>query len=151
MPKTGKAADLEIQRRVDLVIEKLIDAWIPRRIAQYVAKMRELREDDQTNSEEYDEAFDWNVEERQVYIYCSKANEQLEKMKDRKRTANYNLSLARWNNLMSKAIKNGDLANARLIQKEIDKLTGANEFGAAGDDTKDPTQVKLPDGTIIEL
>jgi len=115
--------------------------------------MRELRELGRvTKTDGYDPSWDWDVQIRQVYEYCQKADEELEKIQTRKRKVSYNLSLARWNDFLRKAITQGDLANARLIQKEIDKLTGVLEFGAdGGEAAKEEAQIRLSDGTVINL
>lgn len=152
MPKEQKSPKLEVERRVDLCLRQMIDGWIPYRIAQYVAKMKEMREEGLIDEEGYREEWDWGVEQRQVYEYCARATEELEKALAQKRVGYFNLSLARWNELLRKAILAKDLGNARLIQKEIDRLTRVDEFGAdTGDAPKSPTAFKLPDGTIIDL
>lgn len=152
MPKEQKSPNVEVERRVDLCLRQMIDGWIPYRIAQYVARMKELRETKQTHDESYRPEWDWGVEQRQVYEYCSRATEELEKALAQKRVGYYNLSLARWNELLRKAIQAKDLGNARLIQKEIDRLTRVDEFGAdTGDAPKTATTFTLPDGTTITL
>lgn len=151
MPKEEKSADIEVQRRTQLCLERLLQGWIPYRIFQYVSRMEQMREAGNTDRESgYNEAWDWGVSGRMIYYYCDKANEELEKIQAGKRQINYNLSLARWNDLLRKAILKDDLGNARLIQKEIDKITGVHDFGA-GSEKPEPTKFKLGDGTIIEI
>lgn len=153
MPKEKKADNRELQRRVDLCLERLLQSWTPYRISQYVARMGELRAAGKTaQSDGYDPRYDWEVQLRQIYEYCNKANEALDEIHETKRTHQYKKSLAQWEDLLRKAITDQDLANARLIKKEIDKLTGVTEFGAGGGDKPaDEAQIKLGDGTIINL
>lgn len=151
MPKDEKSAKIEIQRRVDMCLAQMLQGWIPYRIAQYVATMAKLREEGKVGPNTgYNADWDWGVKIRMVYEYCDKADAELMKIKNRKRATAYNMSLARWNEMLRKALSKDDFTNARLIQKEIDKLEGAHEFGA-GKEKPETTKFKLSDGSEIEI
>lgn len=132
--------------RADMCLTWLLDGWSVYDIYMHQKRQSELEEGHKDRIEE--EA--WAVSKQTCYNYVYKARESLEVIKKEQRKQAYQMAMLKWQKMWRKAMSNNDLSNARLIQQQIDKLTGAHEFGA-GDGAVDKCIFVLPNGTEVEI
>jgi hypothetical protein len=98
----------------------LIEAWTPMQIASYFTKIRELPDGHPDKKEE----LDFDVNERQIYVYIDAAYELMEQTMIPKREVLMKRSIQRYEMLMRKALTEKDFRTALRIQERIDAMTG---------------------------
>lgn len=144
----AKSDSTTVNRRIERCLQWIIEGWSHYRIAQYIAANSNLREsgDDRYNSE-----LDWKVQERQVYMYCERAQTTFEEMQKPKRSAEWNKAYQRYTEILRRALADKDYSNARLAQSQIDKLTGVQEFGGGPPTAATQSIIKLPGGVEVSI
>lgn len=107
MSKEGKSSKAEICKRVSRIFELMTQGFFDFEIVQNVS-----------NNE------GWNVSDRQIYNYISKANEMFSDYAKIKRDIELGKAITRLNVLFNKSLKVQDYKTCLMIQKEINTLMG---------------------------
>ena len=127
----------------------MTDGWSIRDIARLVAKQRDLKKE---KDEAYQPEMDWGVKERQVYDYAHAAEEQIGKERAIRIQASYNVALSRYTKIFREAMKAKRYQDARLVQRDIDRLSGVADFIPGGGSVADErSKMRLPGGLMLEL
>lgn len=100
-----KSTDAEVIQRISIIYQMMLRGYQRADIIQYVSE--------KTN---------WNVTDRMVDVYMSRARAELGKVADEEKEAAFGSSLKRLDMLYRKALKKDDLKTALAIQKEINDL-----------------------------
>lgn len=132
----AKSTKVEVDRRVEIIFEMIIDGWSGMQIARYISANMALNDGHPDKKDE----LDWSVTERQIYEYYAKAEKLIEEYRLPKREAMLHKAIIRYENLMRRSIAAKDFRTAKSIQERIDKLNGL--------EAKQEISVKVEDSKI---
>lgn len=119
----AKSTKNEVDRRVEIVFNLLIDGWSPMQIHRYTSEMASLPVGHPDRKEE----MAWSVGDRQIYDYVDKAEELIDQYRKPNRERAMNKALVRYENLLRRSLAEKDFRTAKSIQERIDKLMGLDE------------------------
>lgn len=108
-----KTPTVEVNRRVGVIENMLLNGFGRRQIIQYAAM-------------EEGEKKAWNLSDRQIDTYIERAKKQIEEDALPEREFLIKAALRRYNDLYGKSHNIGDYRTCTVVQAHIDKLMGLN-------------------------
>ena len=157
MPKTSKE---EVANRVSLVAELILRGYTPTSLVEMVKENLRLKNSNQPEfKRRYRPELDWGVEEITIRRYYKQALAKVQEIEKATIEQDLAITLHQYNDLYRRCLNEGRYSVAARILHDKAQLLGLDAFfvksdaddGASAVDDEPTAQVKLPDGTTIDL
>lgn len=145
----SRRSQAEVEKITNLFLYEVMDG---KRTCYSLFKYIQKQKRKADAGEPHDEEYVWDIKIDMCYYYWNKAIERWQEINKQDATKHRNKIIMNLQSLYLRARKEGKLNVARLVMKDLSRITGAEEVipdSGGGEEKK--SSFKLPDGTVIDI